>query len=145
GSNAAQVLGLDATASGNVLTGKALTGGLDSVLLRNLRGGQGITTPGQISLTDRTGATAVVDLSQAESLDDVLTAINQAATAGNVKLKLQASLDANGTGIVVTDTSGQTASNLVISDVGGGSVAGDLKIAVNSATNSVSSGSLGLR
>jgi flagellar hook-associated protein 2 len=145
GSNAQQVLGLDNAASGNVLTGKALTGGLDSVLLRNLRGGQGITTPGSITLTDRTGATATVDLSQAESLDDVLSAINNAATSGNVKLQLHAAIDANGTGVTVTDTSGQSASNLVIGDVDNGTVAHDLNIAVNSAQNSVSSGSLRLR
>ncbi len=145
GSNAAQVLGLDGTAGGNVLSGKALTGGLNSVLLRNLRGGQGIATSGQVSLTDRTGATAVVDLSQAESLDEVINAINSATTPGGVKLQLQAGLDAKGTGITVADTSGQTAGNLIIADVGGGTTAGDLKIAVDAATNSVSSGSLALR
>ena len=115
------------------------------MLLLNLRGGQGVTTLGQVSLTDRTGATAVVDLSQAETLDDVITAINSATAPGGVKLQLHAALDARGTGIVVTDTSGQSASNLVISDVGGGSVAGDLNIAVDAAANSVSSGSLALQ
>lgn len=142
--NASQVLGLDTAASGNVLTGKALSGGLNSVLLRNLRGGQGITTPGSITLTDRTGATATVDLSQAESLDDVLAAINNATTSGNVKLQLHAAIDSKGTGITVTDTSGQTASNLIIGDVGG-TIANDLNIAVNTAQNTVSSGSLRLR
>ncbi len=145
GTNASKVLGLDAAVSGNELLGHRLTGGMNSVLLRNLRGGQGISTPGEISLTDRTGATAVVDLSQAESLDEVLTAINSATTSGNVKLQLQASLDAKGTGIVVTDTSGQTASNLIVTDVNGGSVAADLNIAVDAASTSVSSGSLRLR
>ncbi|MFO0919747.1 MAG: flagellar filament capping protein FliD [Planctomycetaceae bacterium] len=145
GSNAAQVLGLDGAASGNVLTGKALTGGLNSPLLRNLRGGQGISTLGQVSLTDRTGATAVVDLSQAQSLDEVINAINSATTSGGVKLQLQAGLDAKGNGISVTDTSGQSAGNLVIADLGGGTTASDLKIAVNAATSSVSSGSLALR
>lgn len=145
GTNASQVLGLDTSASGNVLTGKSLSGGLNSVLLRNLRGGQGIATPGSITLTDRTGATATVDLSQAESLDDVLSAINNATTSGNVKLQLHAAIDAKGTGITVTDTSGQTASNLVIGDVGGGTVANDLNIAVNTAQNAISSGSLRLR
>lgn len=143
--NAANVLGLTVSAAGNVITGKRLSGGLDSVLLRNLRGGQGITAPGEISLTDRTGATAVVNLAQAESLDEVLTAINNATTSGSVKLKLQASLDASGTGIVITDTSGQTASNLIIADVNGGTLAGNLNIDVNAATTSVSSGSLRLR
>jgi len=144
GSNAAQVLGLDKSATANVLSGKALSGGLNSVLLRNLNGGNGIGTLGEISLTDRTGATAIVDLSQAESLDDVLTAINGAATTGSVKLQLQAKLDARGTGLEITDTSGQTASDLVIADVTG-TTAADLKIAVSSAVNTVTTGSLGVR
>lgn len=143
--NAADALGLNVAAVDDVLTGKRLTGGLNSVLLRNLRGGQGIATPGEISLTDRTGAAAVVDLSQAESLDDVLTAINNATTSGSVKLQLQAALDANGTGIVITDTSGQTTSNLIIADVNGGTLAGDLNFDVDAAAISVSSGSLHLR
>ncbi len=145
GSNAARVLGLDAPASADVLTGRSLVGGLNSVLLRNLRGGQGITTPGEISLTDRSGATATVDLSKAESLDDVLAAINTATTAGNVALKLRAQLDSRGTGILVTDTSGLSASNLIIADVGAGTVAADLNIDVDGAVESIASGSLGLR
>lgn len=145
GSNAADVLGLNAAASGDVLTGKRLAGGLDSVLLRNLRGGRGITQLGEISLTDRTGATAVVDLSSAESLDEVLDAINSATTSGNVALQLRAELNAAGTGLVVRDTSGSTAANLQIADVGGGTLAADLGIAVDAAQNSVTSSSLGLR
>lgn len=142
--NAAQVLGLDASATGNVITGKSLSGGLNSVLLRNLRGGAGVGTLGEISLTDRAGETAVVDLSQAESLDDVLAAINNATSAGNVKLQLTASLDALGTGITIADTSGQSASDLIIADVTG-TAAADLKIAVSGAVNSVASGALGVR
>ncbi len=78
GAAVAHELGLDATASGNTLTGNTLVAGIDSVLLRNLRGGQGITQLGQISLTDRTGDSATVDLSGAQSLSDVVSAINSA-------------------------------------------------------------------
>jgi flagellar hook-associated protein 2 len=46
---------------------------------------------------------------------------------------------------VITDTSGQSASHLVIADVGGGTTASDLKIAVDGAVNSVASGALGLQ
>jgi len=145
GASAAHQLGLDAAAVGNTLTGNSLVGGIDSVLLRNLRGGQGITSPGQISLTDRTGATGTIDLSQAHSLSDVVTAINSATDGNNNKLHLTAALDAAGTGIQVTDTSGATASNLVIADVGPGTTAAQLGIAVNAAQTSVDSGSLGLQ
>lgn len=142
GSNAASVLGLDTAPAGGVLTGRRLIAGLDTVLLRDLRGGAGITTPGQIALTDRTGTTATIDLSSAESLDEVLNAINSATSAGSVKLQLSARLNDNGTGIVVEDTSGATASPLVIADVGGGTTAADLGIDVNAAQTSVSSGNL---
>jgi flagellar hook-associated protein 2 len=145
GSNAAQVLGLDTTASGAELTGRRLGAGMGSVLLRNLRGGEGVSQLGQLTLTDRTGASATVDLSNAESLDDVLTAINSATTTGSVKLKLQAEVNAIGTGLVIRDTSGSTASNLVVADVGPSTLAADLGIAVNSAQTSVTTGSLRLR
>jgi flagellar hook-associated protein 2 len=145
GASVVHELGLDVSASGNTLTGNQLVAGLDSVLLRNLRGGQGISQPGQVSLTDRTGATATIDLSQAQSLNDVVAAINNATTGGGQKLHLSASVDPAGTGIVVQDTSGSTTSNLVIADIGGGTIASQLGIAVNAAQNSIDSGSLGLQ
>jgi flagellar hook-associated protein 2 len=143
GSSVVHELGLDAAASGNTLTGNALVGGIDSVLLRNLRGGQGITGLGQISVSDRSGASATVDLSQAQSLSDVITAINSAAAGNNVRLT--ASLNAAGTGLQIQDTSGATSGNLVIADVGAGTAAAQLGIAVNAAQSSINSGSLGLQ
>lgn len=139
GASVVRQLGLDAAAVGTTLTGKRLFGGLNSVLLRNLNGGEGITQTGQIDLTDRTGATATIDLTGAESLDEVLTAINSSGLA------LTAELDDLGTGLRIRDTSGATASNLIISDVGGGTTATDLGIAIDSAVDSVESGSLNLR
>jgi len=135
-------LGLDAPAVGNEISGRRLTAGINSVLLRNLHGGQGVGEIGQISLTDRTGTTAVVDLSGAESLDEVLGAINAATSSGGVKLKLTARIDSTGSGIEVIDTSGSTASNLVIADVATGTLAAQLGIAVDAAQNTVRSGGL---
>lgn len=145
GASVVNELGLNATPAGNILTGKQLVAGIDSVLLRNLRGGQGIAQLGQISLTDRTGKTATINLSSAQSLNDVLTAINGATDGLGSPLALSASLNSAGTGIVVQDTSGSTASNLIIADVGPGTTAANLGIAVNAASNSVNSGSLNVR
>lgn len=145
GATVTRSLGLDGTPAGSTLTGKALTGGLNTVLLRNLRGGQGITQLGQITLTDRTGAAATIDLSNTESLSEVLTAINAAETAGGQKLAIQATIESTGLGIVLRDTSGATASNLTVADVGGGTVAADLGILIDSAETSVRSGHLGRR
>lgn len=143
-SNAREVLGLAPSAVDDVLTGQLLSAG-NSVLLRNLRGGRGIDQAGEISLTDRTGATATIDLSHAETLDDVLTAINTATTDTLDPLQLRARLNAAGTGIEVFDTSGSTAGPLTIADVGGSTLAADLGIAVDGMVSQVDSGPLRLR
>lgn len=144
GSSVVRQFGLDATASGSTLTGNRLTGGLNSVLLRNLNGGQGIETLGEISLTDRAGNTATIDLAGAESLDEVLAAINSAEDNGT-PLELTARISGSGAGIEIVDTSGATAGNLIIADVNGGTTAADLGIAIDDAVTEVASGSLGLR
>ena len=140
GSTAAANLGiLGSASSGNVFTGSQVISGLDTVLLKDLNGGSGIATPGSIQLTDRSGATATVDLSSASTLSDVINALNGAG------LGLTASVNAAGDGIQVKDTTGQAASNLIIADVGGGTTAADLHIATNSASTSVNSGDLSLQ
>ncbi|MDA1162337.1 MAG: flagellar filament capping protein FliD [Planctomycetota bacterium] len=141
-----EALGLGNTAVGNTLTGDRLLAGLGSKLIRNLNGGQGVTTPGSITVTDRSGLTATLDFSNAESLDEILNAINAALDdTTSAALSLTARYNSLGTGIEVVDTSGATASNLVIADVGGGSVAADLGLTVNAAQAKVDSGSLGVR
>lgn len=146
--NAAVVrqLGLDAEAAGDTLTGNRLAAGMNSVLLRNLRGGQGLTERGEISLTDRTGQTATIDLSQAETLTDILEAINAATdTDTGDPLYLRAELNERGDGIVIKDTSGASDSNLIIADIADSTIAQDLNIAIDSAVSQVDSGGLALR
>jgi flagellar hook-associated protein 2 len=137
-----RALGLDTAAEGGTLNGRRLSAGMNSVLLRSLRGGQGIGTLGTLSLTDRAGRTAQVNLSAAESLDEVLAAINDASDAFGVKLQLEATIDASGGRLSIRDTSGSTASNLVVADVGGATLAADLGISVNAAQSSVTSNAL---
>lgn len=137
-------LGLDKAAVGNQIVGDRLLAGINSVLLRNLRGGQGITEVGQLTLQNRSGTTAVIDLSGAESLDEILAAINAAEDGQGTKLLLTARINAVGTGIEIVDSSGG-AGNLVIADAGGGTLAQELGIAVNAGVNSVNSGSLAHR
>jgi flagellar hook-associated protein 2 len=140
GSTAAKDLGILGTEQGGgVLTGSQIISGLDTVLLKDLNGGSGITTPGKIQLTDRSGATATVDLTGASTLNDVISAINGAG------LGLVASVNAAGDGIQINDTTGKTTSNLIIADVGGGTTAANLNIAANTAANSVNSGDLNLQ
>lgn len=139
-STAAKDLGiLGSEQGGGVLTGSQIISGLDTVLLKDLNGGSGIATPGQIQLTDRSGATATVDLTGASTLNDVISAINGAG------LGLVASVNAAGDGIQINDTTGKTASNLIIADVGAGTTATNLHLVTNVAANSVNSGDLNLQ
>lgn len=133
GSSAAEDLGILTPTSGNVVTSRRWVAGLNTVLLRSLNGGAG-AHPGVIQLTDRSGAGATVDLTNAQSLADVIEAINRAGTG------VRAAVSANGLGLQVTDTSGGTG-NLRIADLTG-SLAGDLHIAVDSPTNSAATGNL---
>ena len=87
--NGAEVLrglGLDAAVAADAnaggddrLRGKKLVAGLDSVLLRNLGGPDGVRG-GKIRVRDRAGGASNIDLGAAESLDDVVAAINAAGT-----------------------------------------------------------------
>ena len=49
------------------------------VSLSEINGGQGFT-PGEIRITDRSGASAVINLSNAQNINDVVQAINSAGT-----------------------------------------------------------------
>lgn len=138
-------LGLNVDSADNKIDGRRLAAGLNSVLVRNLNGGSGIDQLGQLSLTDRTGTNATIDLSGADSLDQIINAINTAESSSGTKLKLTAQINSNGTGIEIRDTSGATASKLVITDVGGSTIASQLGLSVNSAVTTVNSGSLKLR
>ncbi|MFH1416911.1 MAG: flagellar filament capping protein FliD [Planctomycetota bacterium] len=132
-SKSAEDLGILQAASGDTIESRRLTAGLNTVLLKSLNGGSGIGL-GQIDLTDRAGATASIDLSNAETLADVIAAINGAST------QITATVSSSGLGIELRDTSGQSG-NLRIVDVTG-SAAADLNIAFEGAADTVSSGNL---
>ncbi len=138
-SQAAENLGLNVSASGNTITGGQLLGGLNSTLLRNLNGGAGLGQLGTLELTDRSGATASVDLSGAQTIDDVVGDIN------NAGIGIQAAVNSARDGIQLTDTTGSTTGNLIVADGDSTGTAEKLGIAVNAAQNSVNSGSLNLQ
>jgi flagellar hook-associated protein 2 len=121
GSKAAEDLGLNTTASGGTLSGKAVIAGIDSTLLSSLKGGSGLSL-GKIAFTDRAGDSQTIDFSGATSVQDVLDDINDATG-----VKLNASLNASGNGIQITDASGGTG-NLTIADADGGTSAEQLGI-----------------
>lgn len=134
--NVAKELGLTGTAVGGVITSEKLLGGLASVSLRTLGGGDGLGTLGLLTLTDRSGASASVNLSGASTLDQVIDAINSAG------IGITASLNSNHTGLVLADTTGLSASNLIVASGDATGTAEKLQLAVNASQNQVNSGDL---
>jgi flagellar hook-associated protein 2 len=131
-STAAEDLGLAGTYTSSTVTGDRIISGLNTVLLKSLNGGKGVAT-GNIQIQTRDGNSATIDLTNAETLQDVLDAFN------NSGLSLSATLNDAGTGIKITDTSGGSAANFTISDIDS-TMAADLKITTNSASTTVDSG-----
>jgi len=97
--------------------------------LSSLRGGEGVRR-GQFRITDRSGASAVIDTSDAVSVQDVLKKINTA-------LDVQVRAKLNGDAIELTDLTGKTLSNLVVQDIGEGLAAADLGLVGNVATTAL--------
>lgn len=84
--------------------------------------GQSGVRRGVIRVTDRAGGTSDVDLTTAQTVGDVLSAINSA-----VGTRVTASV--RGDAIVLTDNTGATTGTLSVTDLGGGATAADLGIA----------------
>ena len=99
--------------------------------LSDLRGGQGISR-GQIRLTDASGKTSLLDLSDAVDLNDIVSKINT-----DLDVSVSAAIKDNK--LVLTDTSGGTAGALKVQDVGTTTTAADLGIA-GTATNNTLAG-----
>lgn len=78
--------------------------------LAQLNGGAGVDR-GEIRITDRSGATATIDLTRAITIDDVLEKIND-----NLDISVSAALTDDG--ITLTDNTGQTTSNLIVQQIG---------------------------
>lgn len=129
-------LGLTASAGGGVISGRRLISGLRDTLASSLRGGQGLGTLGAISITNRSNVTSSVNLSGAETLAEAIAAINAQATG------VTATLNSARNGILLTDTTGGTASNLIVADADANQSATRLGIATNAAQTTVNSGTL---
>ncbi len=139
-SKAADMLGISGESVDGVITGRRLLGGLKTVLLSSLNGGKGLGELGLLSLTDRSGASDTVDLSGAETLQDVVETIN-ASTAG-----ISARINDARTGIVLSDTTGATSGRMVVAD--GDATTGTaarLGLAVDDEVSTVGSGDMHLQ
>ncbi|MDZ4657695.1 MAG: flagellar filament capping protein FliD [Bythopirellula sp.] len=114
----------------NAATTEVGSGSLDrqalseATLLADIRGGQGITTLGDITITDTAGVKKTIDLdpkdNHAKTLGDVIDRIN-ASTVG-----VEARLNDTGDGIILIDTVGGTG-KITVADASG-TVAADLNL-----------------
>lgn len=105
--------------------------------LDELSGGAGVRR-GVIRITDRSGASADVDLRTAVTMDDVISAINASGLRVRASVAVGDHQRADGTTasgdrLVIEDTSGGVQA-LVVADVNGGSAAADLGIAGSAST-----------
>jgi flagellar hook-associated protein 2 len=138
-SRALEDLGLNGDTSSGQLVGRRILGGLKSVLLTSLEGGQGLGSLGLLDLTDRSGATATVDLSTAETLEDVIEVINGAAVG------ITAQVNDARNGIELMDTTGASAGHLVVANGDSTGTADKLHLAIDAEVNSANSGDLHLK
>ena len=134
----AEQLGIAGESADGEITSGRLLGGLKSVLVSTLGGGNGtgMGELGALELTDRTGATDTIQLGDAETLEEVIDAVN-AANVG-----ITASVNAAKNGIQLTDTTGGLASNLIIASADDTGTAEKLGLAVDEAVDSFNGGDL---
>ncbi|QDU94836.1 flagellar filament capping protein FliD [Lignipirellula cremea] len=134
----AEDLGLTGTAVAGEITSERLLGPLKGPLLSSLSGGAGLGQLGEILIQDRSGNSATVDLSSADSLNAVLETIN------NAGLQVTAQVNQARNGITLVDTSGQLG-NLIVESSDATDTAAKLGIAVNASVASIKGGSLNLQ
>jgi len=125
-----QAIGARQTLTTNVVASQFLVADLQPALdrstaLGSLQQGQGIQ-PGRIAITDRSGNTATVDLSQAVTVGDVIDAISAAAG-----VNVTATVNSTQSGLTIIDDNAAPVRNLTIADVGSTTTARDLGIAVD--------------
>jgi flagellar hook-associated protein 2 len=97
--------------------------------LSQLNGGAGVP-PGQFRITDRSGNSAVINTSTDVTLDDVVNQINN-----SVDINVHATITDQG--LVLSDLTGKTTSDLTVQDLGGGTTAKSLGISGDSTTGTI--------
>ncbi|MEQ8210401.1 MAG: flagellar filament capping protein FliD [Lacipirellulaceae bacterium] len=134
GSSAAEDLGIVYSDTGATVTGERLVSGLADTLVSSLNAGAGATL-GDITITDRDGTSGLVDLSSAETLGEIVDAIN----AGGADVTASVNSARNGISIV-DNTAG--VGNLTIVNSDANETVEALGIGIDDAVSSVNSGTL---
>jgi flagellar hook-associated protein 2 len=130
-------LGIETGAAGvaaDTVAGSRLIAGLNSVLVARLNGGAALSGGTTLTITDRSGASDTITISESGSIADIIAKINASA------IGVTAGLNAAGNGLAITDSTGG-AGNLIIA----GTAAAPLGLATGAggvAASSVRGGSL---
>jgi flagellar hook-associated protein 2 len=117
---AAADLGIEGEHAGFQAQSRDLIAGMNTVLLRSLNGGSGVQLGG-IRITDRAGGQTLVDLTGAQTVQDVLDRINETTGAAQIRARVN---DA-GNGIAIVDETGLDAGFIRVEE-SGGTTAADL-------------------
>ena len=133
---AAKDLGLTVAASGSTITGRRLIAGLRDTLVSSLRGGKGLGTLGEVDITNRNNVTSTVNLTAAETLGEIVDAINSQGVG------VTASINSARNGIMLTDTTGASASNFIVADGDANQTATALGLVASQTSTSLNSGTL---
>jgi len=130
----ARDLGLTGTTSASgSLAGTRVFAGLNSTLARGLAGGSGLAGDGALNFTTRDGSTFALTITNDQSVDEIIAAIEQAAgTLAGGANRLTVSLNPNGTALRIKDNS-TGASNLTITGTLGSDTAAALGISTGPA------------
>ncbi len=109
---AAGALGIAGTTTGAQLTGQRTIATINSTLAGSINGGLGVGS-GAVSITDRAGNVHSFTVTDSSSIADILEQISS-ATGGAVT----AAIKSNGNGLVLTDNTGSSTSNFIVSGEG---------------------------
>ncbi|MFG0330538.1 MAG: flagellar filament capping protein FliD [Phycisphaerales bacterium] len=108
GDQTAKDLGILKTGTLGVLSGDRVMAGMNSVLTKSLNGGAGLSGSTTLDITNRDGNFTSISLTENSSLAQMIDEINTAGAG------VTASLNKAGNGILITDDTGGSASNLII-------------------------------
>lgn len=114
----ARDLGIFQTGAAGIIAGNRVLAGLNSVLVKYLNGGDGLSGNTALNITDRNGGSDSFTIDENASISDIIDQINNSAS-----VDVTASMNRAGNGLLITDNTGGT-SNLLIN----GSAATELGI-----------------
>ena len=95
------------------ISGKRLLSGMNDRLASNLNGGSGITGTGMLDITARDGTSFSIDLTGAETVSQIIRAVNENADNGG---RVTLSLNDAGNGVTIKDNTGGSGAFLVGGD-----------------------------